>query len=85
MSNQEFIYWLGGFVSAVDKEGPTTKQWETIVSELNKVAEPVLFEGTGTTSVLNGVITNGNTTWTTLPKGTNVSYTANLPKELLND
>jgi hypothetical protein len=43
MSNQEFIYWLGGFVSAVDEKGPTPKQWETIVSELNKVAEPIVY------------------------------------------
>jgi hypothetical protein len=43
MNNQEFIYWLNGFVDAVGEEGPTPKQWETIVSELDKVGEPVLF------------------------------------------
>lgn len=111
MNNQEFIYWLGGFVDAVGQEGPTPKQWETIVSKLNQVAEPVSFpiypkqpntgpvplpnvtfpygapipvtcEGTGTINSNFGALTNGNTTTTTLPKGTNVSYTANLPEEL---
>jgi hypothetical protein len=122
MSNQEFIYWLNGFVDAVGEEGPTPKQWETIIVELNNVAEPVSYptytpnlapiqtlpfiqpadpynpykvtcgtdvtltatSGSGTTYGISGVITTGNTT-TTLPKGTNISYTANLPKELLND
>jgi hypothetical protein len=121
MTSKEFIYWLNGFVDAVGEEGPTSKQWETIVSELDKVGEPVLYpthtpntasiqtlpfiqpadpynpykiycgdtnltatSGSGTTYGISGVITTGNTT-TTLPKGANVSYTANLPKELLND
>jgi hypothetical protein len=121
MNNQQFIYWLGGFVDAVGQEGPTPKQWETIVSELNKISEPVSFpfgvpntapiqtlpfiqpvdpynpykvycgdtnltatSGSGVTYGISGVITTGNTT-TTLPKGANVSYTANLPKELLTD
>jgi hypothetical protein len=118
MNNQEFIYWLGGFVDAVSQEGPTPKQWETIVSKLNQVAEPILYStytpnsapiqtlpfiqpadphnpykvycgdttltatsGSGVTYGISGVITTGNTT-TTLPKGVNVSYTANLPEDL---
>ena len=123
MNNQEFIYWLNGFVDAVGEEGPTPKQWETIVSELGKVGETIVYptytpntapiqtlpfiqpadpynpykvycgdtnltatSGSGTVyGTFGGVTTNGNTTWTNLPKGTNVSYTANLPKELLND
>lgn len=43
MNNQEFIYWLNGFADAVGKEGPTPKQWETIVSELNNIKEPISF------------------------------------------
>jgi hypothetical protein len=123
MNNQEFIYWLNGFVDAVGEKGPTPKQWETIVSELGKVGEPIVYpthtpntapiqtlpfiqpynphnpykiycgdtnltatSGSGTVyGAFGGITTNGNTTWTNMPKGTNVSYTANLPKELLND
>ena len=127
MNNQEFIYWLGGFVDAVGQEGPTSEQWETIVSKLNQVGEPVSFpiypkqpntgpvplpnvtfpygapipvtcEGTSTTSGGNSVVvTDGfiqdlsvtrakpqfmTLTTTTLPKGVNVNYTANLPEDL---
>jgi hypothetical protein len=144
MNNQQFIYWLGGFVDAVDKEGPTPKQWETIVSELNNIKEPISFpiggngwgvpnttpiqtlpfiqpadpynpykitsESDTTLTVSTGssgtiIATPGygsitynpstSTTYgypsgsawsytnnTTLPKDTNVSYTANLPEEL---
>lgn len=122
MNNQQFIYWLGGFIDAVGQEGPTSEQWETIVSKLNQVAEPVslpfgvpnnapfiqpydpynpykitsesdttLTVSTGSSGTIiatpgYGSITyNPSTTTTTLPKGTNVSYTANLPKELLTD
>lgn len=127
MNNQQFIYWLGGFIDAVGQEGPTSEQWETIVSKLNQVAEPVSFpfgvpntapiqtlpfiqpadpynpykvtcgttgessvtltttSGSGSTYNIPGITTHGNTSWTNLPKGANVSYTANLPKELLTD
>jgi hypothetical protein len=139
MNNQQFIYWLGGFIDAVGKEGPTPEQWETIVSKLDHIKEPQSFpfgtpntipsgpiprnpfdnpywykhpsdinkvtcEGTGTTSGLNGVIvTDGfiqnssitranppftlTTTSTTYGhvSGSTVNYTANIPKELLND
>lgn len=43
MNNQQFIYWLNGFVDAVGEEGPTPKQWETIVSELGKVGETIVY------------------------------------------
>jgi len=43
MNNQEFIYWLNGFVDAVGEKGPTPKQWETIVSELGKVGETIVY------------------------------------------
>lgn len=137
MNNQQFIYWLNGFIDAVGEEGPTSEQWETIVSKLNQVAEPVSFPfgtpntapntipfvqplgpyrpfegsyrpfdtvltattGSGTVyGAFGSLTTNGNTsvtakipenstltignTVTTLPKGTTLNYTANLPEDL---
>jgi hypothetical protein len=38
MNKEQFIYWLKGFTSAIEKT-PTPKQWETIVSELNKIKD----------------------------------------------
>jgi hypothetical protein len=38
MNKEQFIYWLKGFTSAIE-ETPTPKQWETIVSELNKIKD----------------------------------------------
>ena len=38
MNKEQFIYWLKGY--AVGHEhAPTPKQWETIVSELNKIKD----------------------------------------------
>jgi hypothetical protein len=39
MNKEQFIYWLKGFVKAVNEEGPTPKQWETIVSELDQIKD----------------------------------------------
>ena len=39
MNKDQFIYWLKGFTKAVNEEGPTPKQWETIVSELDKIKD----------------------------------------------
>jgi len=39
MNKEQFIFWLKGFTKAVNEEGPTPKQWETIVSELNKIKD----------------------------------------------
>jgi hypothetical protein len=39
MNKDQFIFWLKGFARAVNEEGPTPKQWETIVSELDKIKE----------------------------------------------
>ncbi len=38
MTRDQFISWLKGFTAAVE-EIPTKGQWETIVSELNKIQE----------------------------------------------
>ena len=39
MNKEQFIFWLKGFAKAVNEEGPTPKQWETIVSELDKIKD----------------------------------------------
>jgi hypothetical protein len=39
MNKDQFIFWLKGFAKAVNEEGPTPKQWETIVSELDKIKD----------------------------------------------
>jgi hypothetical protein len=125
MNKEQFIFWLKGFTKAVNEEGPTPKQWETIVSELDQIKDcpdfgspieefkpsPMWQEphyanpwdkhhyvnpwdkhkvtcqpgdtnltvttGSGTSYNASSIITNGNTSWTNLPKGTNVSYTSN--------
>jgi hypothetical protein len=82
MNKEQFIYWLKGY-TAGHEHAPTLKQWETIVSELNKIKDcpdygSLIGEaGSGTSYNTPGIITNGNTSWTNLPKGTNVSYTSN--------
>ena len=79
MNKEQFIYWLKGY-AAGHEHAPTPKQWETIVLELDKIKDcpdygsPIGEVGSGTSY---GIITNGNTSWTNLPKGTNVSYTSN--------
>jgi hypothetical protein len=39
MNKEQFIFWIKGFAKAVNEEGPTPKQWETIVSELDKIKD----------------------------------------------
>jgi len=39
MDKDQFIYWLKGFTQAIEKEGPTSAQWETIVSELDTIKD----------------------------------------------
>ena len=38
MNNEQFIYWLKGY-AAGHEHAPTPKQWETIVSELDKIKD----------------------------------------------
>jgi hypothetical protein len=114
MNKEQFIFWLKGFAKAVNEEGPTPKQWETIVLELDQIKDcpdfgsPIGDGGWGTpnttplwqqphyadpynpykvycgdtndvtitTTPGSGSITaKGNTSWTTLSKDANVSYT----------
>jgi hypothetical protein len=39
MNKEQFIFWLKGFTKAVNEEGPTPKQWEIIVLELDKIKD----------------------------------------------
>jgi hypothetical protein len=39
MNKEQFIFWLKGFTKAVNEHAPTPKQWETIVSELDKIKD----------------------------------------------
>jgi hypothetical protein len=39
MNKEQFIFWFKGFTKAANEEGPTLKQWETIVSELDKIKD----------------------------------------------
>ncbi len=63
MSRDQFISWLKGFVAAIE-ETPTKGQWETIVSELNKIQEctdwgsPIGVGGIGTVNT-RSIITDG--------------------------
>jgi hypothetical protein len=87
MKSQEFVIWLKGFMDAIDSI-PTQAQWDIIKDKIDNVKEYI--------NVPLGPITRDQT-WpsidpykitcstATLPKGTNINYTANLPKELLND
>jgi hypothetical protein len=38
MNKEQFIYWLKGY-TAGHEHAPTLKQWETIVSELDKIKD----------------------------------------------
>ena len=68
MNKDQFIYWLKGFAKAVNEEGPTPKQWETIVSELDKIKDCPDY---------GSPISDYNT----FPNWTSTAYKANLPKE----
>lgn len=39
MNKDQFIFWLKGFTKAVNNQGPTPKQWEIIVSELDTIKD----------------------------------------------
>ena len=68
MNKDQFIFWLKGFAKAVNEEGPTPKQWETIVSELDKIKDCPDY---------GSPISDYNT----FPNWTSTAYKANLPKE----
>ena len=68
MNKEQFIFWLKGFARAVNDEGPTPKQWETIVSELDKIKDCPDY---------GSPISDYNT----FPNWTSTAYKANLPKE----
>ena len=68
MNKEQFIYWLKGFTKAVNEEGPTPKQWETIVSELDEIKDCPDY---------GSLISDYNT----FPNWTSTSYKTNLLKE----
>ena len=54
MTSKEFIFWLNGFVDAV--EGiPTQFQWDLLKNKLSEVGEPITFP--------SGPITRDRGTW----------------------
>jgi hypothetical protein len=77
MTANDFIIWLKGFAEACNDFTPTPAQWDRIKEELEKV--PV-SEGV---SLATGVLSiSGRTDVTSLPSGTNITYTT---KQILND
>jgi len=42
MTSKEFIFWLNGFVDAVDGI-PTQAQWDLLKNKLSEVAEPIIW------------------------------------------
>jgi hypothetical protein len=81
MTSSEFAIWLKGFVEACNEFAPTPKQWDSIKEELEKVSDNKgVSIGTSSNGILN---LTGRTDFTTLPKGTNVTYTTT--KQQLND
>jgi hypothetical protein len=80
MTSKEFIIWLKGFVEACNEFTPTPKQWDSIKEELEKVSDNKdVHIGIGGTGILN---ISGRTDVTSLPTGTNITYTT---KQQLND
>jgi hypothetical protein len=86
MNKEQFIYWLKGF-AAGHEHAPTPKQWETIVSELDKIKDCPDFGSPIDDNKLvikpdqigGGWITTSTAMFdrNNLPKGTNISYTSN--------
>jgi hypothetical protein len=40
----EFALWLNGFMSAIDSDGPTKKQWDTINENLSEVVGRIVAD-----------------------------------------
>lgn len=80
MTANEYITWLKGFTEACNDYHPTPAQWDSIKDKLAKVSDnrgvPVGIGGIGVLNV------SGRTDVTSLPTGTNITYTT---KHQLND
>jgi hypothetical protein len=80
MTSSEFVIWLKGFTEACNDFTATPEQWDRIKEVLDEVSDNKgVSIGTGATGVLN---ISGRTDVTSLPKGTNITYTT---KQQLND
>jgi hypothetical protein len=80
MTSSEFVIWLKGFTEACNDFTATPEQWDRIKEVLNEVNDNKgVYIGTGGIGVLN---ISGRTDVTSLPKGTNITYTT---KQQLND
>ena len=76
MTANDFVIWLRGFVEACNDFAPTPEQWDRIKEELEKVSDNKGISGTGVLNI------SGRTDVTSLPSGTNITYTT---KQILND
>jgi hypothetical protein len=77
MTSDQFVIWFKGFIEACNDFAPTPKQWDSIKDKLDKVS---ISEGV---SLATGVLNiSGRTDVTSIPKGTNITYTT---KQQLND
>lgn len=80
MTSSEFVIWLKGFTEACNDFTATPEQWDRIKEVLDEVSDNKgVSIGVGGTGILN---ISGRTDVTSLPKGTNVTYTT---KQQLND
>ena len=80
MTSSEFVIWLKGFTEACNDFTATPEQWDRIKEVLDGVSDNKSISiGTSGTGILNIPAT---TNVTSLPKGTNISYTT---KQQLND
>jgi hypothetical protein len=80
MTSEQFVIWLKGFTEACNDFTATPEQWDRIKEELGNVNDNRSVSiGVGATGVLN---ITGRTDVTSLPKGTNITYTT---KQQLND
>ena len=80
MTSSEFVIWLRGFTEACSYTTLTSNQWDRIKEELERVSDSKgVSLGASGTGVLN---LSGTTNFTSLPSGTNISYTT---KQQLND
>jgi hypothetical protein len=71
MTSQEFVMWLKGFMEACNDLTATTKQWDKIKEELEKVSDG--------TKVYSGTIAKGGSTTVSqgFRSGTDITYLTN--------
>jgi hypothetical protein len=83
MNKEQFIYWLKGY-TAGHEHAPTPKQWETIISELDKIKDcpdygslidggVVLTTSSGSSGTIN-IATPGYGSITYNPSSTTYGY-----------